>query len=315
MSTLVHNIREVAVLQRPARLSGKGPFLGGTAALASAAIWGGAEGAISKLSLNPITLSCMICLTSGVLIIGLMPSARRNFRRTIRIAGWRRIATLGTFDTLNGVCMYAALGLAPVGPAVAIHMGYPVILMIWDMATGRRHINPRGLLPLVLIGAGLLVMGLSGNDHKEYDQLWFGLLLALVGAIAVACFLTVAKGVPQEIPVMHRTGVFGLVTGVLSVPLVLIFGDISSGKLEMTLLVAIVVTPAAILNWAGITWLKDSVKIGALNLTQPFFGSLYIFVVYHRTPAPVHYLVMILVAAGIYLCLTQSESYSRPPGV
>lgn len=91
----------------------------------------------------------------------------------------------------------ASLGLVSVLISVTIVTTTPLVLALLGLVTGRDRPDARTLGGLALGAVGVVMLALSSRGGDHADTSLYGVLLALLGALAMAAYLLVARRVTR----------------------------------------------------------------------------------------------------------------------
>lgn len=111
--------------------------------------------------------------------------------------------------------------LAPTGPAAALHLCAPVILLAVALVNGQRRLGAREVATLALMIAGALAAALSvpAGSHATHPLL--GLTLALASSAAFAAMISMIFMRAPTMSLPYCNAIKGLAGGALLMPLVI----------------------------------------------------------------------------------------------
>ncbi|MBS2547301.1 EamA family transporter [Catenulispora sp. NL8] len=129
----------------------------------SGVLWGtgGLTGRLLSLHthLSPTAVAGYRLLTGGLFLV-LFATATGHGRRPRGRAAWIRIGVVGALSAGFQACYFAAVALTDVSLATLLTIGAaPVLVIGFEQATGRRHLDTRvaATVSLAVLGLGLLV--------------------------------------------------------------------------------------------------------------------------------------------------------------
>lgn len=272
-----------------------------TAMLGAAALWGTAGGAVAGLSVGGAAAAAAVELTTGVLLTcvawvrGHRPSA------IVAALGWR-LPLLGVVEAVNVLLYYESLQMAPVGPAMAVHLTAPVLLTVAGMVRGRVPLSLRAGASLALV-CGALVLLADRRADTAYPDLLARLALSFASAVCLALFVTLVSGAAGDVPPMAAAGVQMLVSGLVLSPALWSLGTHRSAVAPLGLIAVLLFAPACSLYWLAMRRLAP-ITAGTILLAEPFFGTVAAYALYAITLAPWHAVAAALVLGATYLDLT-----------
>jgi drug/metabolite transporter (DMT)-like permease len=134
------------------------------------------------------------------------------------------VAWLTVLNLAQGGLYYISLKLAPTGPAAALHLATPVILMLWAIGRGHRQTGPRELATLALLAIGLLLAALTAsqeNTEHSSAEMALGLSLSFLSAVAVAVTFLAVAGHATRMSLQLCNGIKSLAGAALLTPVLL----------------------------------------------------------------------------------------------
>ena len=263
--------------------------------LGASSLWGLSSAILSDTDTSPLWLLALYGLVIGapILVWGL------RVPRPWRV---RWIAVLFVLDLVNIGGFFTSLQLAPVGPAVALHLASPVILVLYELVWLRRPATPWRLASLALIVSGCTLAAVSTGTSGGGPLALLGLALALTSAVCVALTNVLA---------VHLAAVEGnwqIVVGAASLAraavcgaAALVLGATFSSEGGLVLLAAVVAAVAVPMLWAGAAPRISARSISILALNEAVVATVVAVAVLDQglTLAALLATVVILVAIAL----------------
>jgi len=141
---------------------------------------------VAALSASGLAAACLVSAGSAVTLTALALRTPRPFALP-----WRLVGGLAVLNLAQIGFYYLALKLAPVGPAAALHLAAPVLLVGYALARRRRTLDARALLTLALLVGALALAGATSGGAGGSRSPLLGLAFALLSAAAMAAMITV----------------------------------------------------------------------------------------------------------------------------
>ncbi len=229
----------------------------------------------------------------GAVLVPWAAASRRPELRALPVRSWRLSASSGVLLAVHFGTWVPSLGMTSVASSTALVATQPVWAAV--IARARGHRVARG----AWLGTGLSVLGaalVAGIDLQVSTRALAGDLLALVGAVAAAGYVTVGSTVRARVSTVSYTAICYSICA-----LVLLAVNLVSGQ--------------RLAGWDSQTWLK----LLALTAGAQLLGHSLVNVALRSTSATVVSLVMLLEVPGAALIaalwLHQVPALSVLPGL
>ncbi|MEV6253922.1 DMT family transporter [Nocardia sp. NPDC051911] len=182
---------------------------------------------------------------------------------------------LGLLEAVNISLYVAALAIGPVPVVVALHLASPIMLLVLAMYTGKRAVNVRILVELLLLVAAIVLVSARPASEIDTGSALIGCGLALGSAAAVtALIVLVARESPDRDPTVSA-GLQLAVAGVLTAPfLTMTTWDWERTFAELALGAALL-GPGFALYWRAMRRLSPQIA-GALGVNEALVASIVV---------------------------------------
>lgn len=181
------------------------------------AIWSFGGVVIRWSPLPATTLMAFALITSGLLLCGATPRGR------LRLPSWRlRIEAIG-FGVANGATnglMAVAITMAGIGNAAFAYASLPLWMVLLARPLVGDRVPPRAIPALALGAMGIGLLLVSGKGSESGDQVFLGLILALLAAIAGSMSALAGRRLVSSIGIEATAAWTMLAGGIVLVPFV-----------------------------------------------------------------------------------------------
>jgi drug/metabolite transporter (DMT)-like permease len=227
----------------------------------------------------------------GLAALLLFPFAARDARSSWPKLGARRAALLlasGIALALHFATWIASLSFTSIASSVLLVNTAPVFTLAFSRAFLRERV-PRAVvvaLPVALVGAVLIAFG----DWTGTPGSLRGNLLALAGAVTVAAYQVIGRGLRDALPLgAYVLGVWSTAAAVLA-GLALGLGVPLGGYSPRTLLVFLLLALVPTLGGHGLVnkslRVLPAPTVGLFLLGEPVGAALLAFLLFHEVPGP-----------------------------
>jgi drug/metabolite transporter (DMT)-like permease len=272
-------------------------------------IWGILSNIIAHIPTNAAAAAAIVNLTGSTIEIGYCLWKRYSLRATIQTFRLRRLILLATMEITATVCYYQALRWSPLGPAQALSLIAPVIIIVAKIVAGQRRLDARSVASCVFILAAVIVMGLTRHTGNA-SHVWWGMGAAIVSAAAVAVYAVGFKGVVGEMPAAASSGVLGFSAGLLA-SRAIVQSPPPPQQLIILAGVGVAVVIPALCYAYGLKHLSVTAT-SSLELLQPFWGAAIAYLVFGQPVVPAQMVAVPLIVAGVYLELRAPAPVPEP---
>jgi drug/metabolite transporter (DMT)-like permease len=274
--------------------------------LIATSLFGVSSAVVSSTDASRLWLLAIYGLVIGVptLLWGL------RVRRPLR-ARW--VATLFLLDTLTVGGFFVALGLAPVGPAVALHLTAPVLIVLYEIVWQRHPVTSWRAATLGLIVLGCALAAYSTGTSGGGSLAFLGLALALLSAVGVALTNVLA---------VHLAAVEGnwqLVVGLSSLAraaactvIAVLAGSELAGDGARVVAAAVVVAIAVPLMWAGAAPRLAPRTMSIIGLNEAVVATVVAVVAFGKGLTPAAALATVIILAAIAVELLEPAPTTAP---
>jgi drug/metabolite transporter (DMT)-like permease len=207
---------------------------------------------VAVLPASGLASMALVSFGSGVALIG-WTFAAKSGRSQVPL---RPLVWLTVLNLAQGGLYYVSLKLAPTGPAAALHLAAPVILLLWALVQGRRRLGVSEIGTLCLLVAGLSLAATSvSSDHagRTDVETLAGLTLALLSAVAMAAMLTMVFSSAQRMSLQFCNGIKSLAGAALLAPALLTAAPSLNVSVGLIAVGAFVCAPGLALCWFALS--------------------------------------------------------------
>ena len=162
---------------------------------------------------------------------------------------------------------YLALKLAPTGPAAALHLCAPVILLVRELATGRRRLGARELATITLLAAGAAGAAITSPAGDGASSPLLGLVLALGSSVAFAAMISLIFMRAPVMSLQYCNALKGLIGGGVLIPFVIASPPAPGPAALMLALGALVSAPGLALAWYALARVHPTTT-ATIDLTE-----------------------------------------------
>ncbi len=231
-------------------------------------------------------------------------------RRPLR-ARW--VGTLFVLDTLTVGGFFIALGLAPVGPAVALHLTAPVLIVLYELVWQRRPITTWRLATLCLIVLGCALAAYSTGTSGGGSLAFLGLGLALLSAVGVALTNVLAVHLAAvEENWQLVVGLSSLARAVACTVIALLAGSALAGEGPRVFGAAVVVAIAVPLMWAGAAPRLPPRTMSIIGLNEAVVATAVAVLAFAKPLTPSAGLATVIILAAIAVELLEPTPTTAP---
>lgn len=201
---------------------------------------------------------CLTALGAGV-FLGAYALLRRESMRGMPVG---LVARIGALALGQAALYFFALRLAPVGPAAALHLAAPVLLLGWALLRGKESLSLRAAGVLLLLVAGLLLAALASGGlqgHQLRASVLLGLGLSLTSAVLLACFLVQVNRHACRIPLIWSNCFRTLASALICLPLLLLDPPTQAGAATMLVVGLLALGPGLALAWYALSRISPQI--------------------------------------------------------
>jgi drug/metabolite transporter (DMT)-like permease len=278
----------------------------------ASSLWGISSGVVSASDASPVWLVAIYGLVVGTPMLGWGLLRRRPWR-----ASW--VIALLVLDTVTVGGFFVALGLAPVGPVVALHLSSPVLLLLYESATRQAPMTRWRLGTLTLIVAGCSLAAYSAGTGGGGPMALLGLGLAVLSAVSVAATNVFAVRLArQQANWQMVVGYGSLIRGAACVVLALTVGASLAGDAPQVLAAAALATIGVVLMWAVAAARLPPRTISVIGLNEAIVATIIAALVFGKPLSVSAALATVVILAAIALEVLEPTPVSEqalPPGV
>jgi drug/metabolite transporter (DMT)-like permease len=225
-------------------MNGRERHLGALAMIGATSLWGVSSGVVSASDTSPLWLVAVYGLVVGTPMLAWGLRLRRPWS-----ARW--VVALFGLDTVTVGGFFIGLGLAPVGPVVALHLASPVLILLYEAATRQAPLTRRRVGTLALIVAGCSLAAYSAGVSGGGPMALLGLGLSLLSAVSVAATNVFAVRLARRQANWQMVvGLGSLVRGCACVVLALTGGVAVGGDAPQIIAAAALAAGGVVLMWA-----------------------------------------------------------------
>ena len=210
---------------------------------------------------NPLpatTLMTLALLTSGLLLCAATP------RRRLRLPSWRLRFEALAFGAANGATnglMAVAITMAGIGNASFAYASLPLWMVVLARPLVGDRVPSRAVPALLLGGLGIGLLLVSGRESESGDQVFLGLILALLAAIAGSVSALAGRRLVSSIGIEAAASWTMLAGGLVIAP----FADWSAlGALVWW-------TVPVLLVWVGVHYIVAPLLYNRSSIVAPAF--------------------------------------------
>jgi len=207
----------------------------------------------------------------------------------------------GIFLGLHFAFWVTSLFYTSVSSSVVIVATQPVFVALFSLIFLKEKATLLVWLGIILALIGVAIIG--GGDFANLK----GDLLALLGAIMAAAYLTLGRNIRKKYDLIPYIFVAYFVSSIVLAFFIIVFGDsfspLSLKNLGWFILLAIIPT---LIGHSLYNWLLKYVKaylVGISILGEPIGASIWAFLIFKEVPKTSLYLGAILIILGVVLAL------------
>ncbi|MEU2036146.1 DMT family transporter [Nocardia amamiensis] len=179
---------------------------------------------------------------------------------------------LGLLEAANISLYVAALSIGPVPVVVALHLASPIMLLILAVLTGKRAMNARIVVELILLVAAIALVSARPGTKTGTEEALIGCGLALGSAAAVtALIILVARESGRRDPTVSA-GLQLAIAGVLTAPFLTASTWDWNRMLAELALGAALLGPGFVLYWRAMRGLSPPTA-GAIGVNEAVVAS------------------------------------------
>jgi len=208
----------------------------------------------------------------------------------------------GIFLGLHFAFWVTSLFYTSVSSSVVIVATQPVFVALFSLIFLKEKATLLVWLGIILALIGVAIIG--GGDFANLK----GDLLALLGAIMAAAYLTLGRNIRKKYDLIPYIFVAYFVSSIVLAFFIIVFGDsfspLSLKNLGWFILLAIIPT---LIGHSLYNWLLKYVKaylVGISILGEPIGASIWAFLIFKEVPKTSLYLGAVLIILGVILALT-----------
>lgn len=242
--------------------------IGVLAMVVASTLWGISSGVLAAVDTSPIWLLSIYGLVLGAPMLAWGLRVERPWQ-------WRWVLALFAFDMVGIGGFFVALGLAPVGPAVALHLTSPVLILLYEIAARRTAVTAWRLCTLALILAGCALAAWSAGTSGGGPLALVGLALSLLSAVGVALINVLAVRLATRRENWQMVvGVASLGRGVICAALALAVGAMMTSDVTGVVAVATVAAVGVVLLWTVAAPRLSARTISVIALNEAVVATL-----------------------------------------
>jgi drug/metabolite transporter (DMT)-like permease len=267
--------------------------IGALAQVGATSLWGISSGVLSATDASPLWLLAIYGLVIGVPMLLWGVRVRRPWRT-------RWVLMLLAIDLVNIGGFFVALGIAPVGPVVALHLSSPVLLVLYELVVRRRPVTAWRIASLCLVVLGCTLAAWSAGTSGGGQLALLGLALALLSAVAVALTnvfavrLSAAQGNWQVV-----VGGASVLRGGACTALALVTGASLAGDAPGILTVAVVAAVGVVLMWAVAAPRLAPRTLSVIGLNEAVVATLVAVIAFEKPLGPAAALATVIILVAI----------------
>jgi drug/metabolite transporter (DMT)-like permease len=229
-------------------------------------------------------------------------------RSIISLSGGEKWLLLlsGFFLALHFLSWIASLSLTGITSSIVFVTTSPIFIELYSVVVKRERTSARIWIGIGLAVAGSLILG-RGNLAAGGES-WKGDLLAIGGAVAVACYFLVGSRLRPKLPLLgYIFPVYGA-AALFLVPASFLLGDGLTGLPARTyiycMIMALVcqVTGHSVFNWA--LRKMNPTLVAMATLGEPIGTTLLAWMILNETPMPSEIAGGAVILAGVFVVLT-----------
>ena len=272
---------------------------------ACALSWGLIAVIVREIDLPALTIVCVRCALSALLIGGALALFRRELLRPPPPA----VFVLGVMIGAHWSLYFAAIKQTSVASAVLITYAAPIFMALLAPLLIREQVPARSVLALAVSMAGITAISLAGGTGDEEVRA-AGVALALLAAITYAFIIVLIKRWAADVHPMTFVAWQEVTAAVILSPSLFLasFDHLSGAQIGYLLLLGVVLTGVTgVVYVAALRWVPATTA-GILAYMEPVSAAILAAIVLGQgLTAPVIVGGLAIVAAGVSVAVDAPE--------